>query len=145
MIFNILVNTTELWMTKNIIGEIFSSGGATLYKKLSDQTVVKAYEQSLFIPPFAHSAFWQGCQLSQPFCSRALKQIADIFCFFLSQPLLIILDPALPSPSFFRSFFIGTNRILYSLVFRYGPAHLLPITHLESLKMDYQKYKYIHN
>ena len=33
MIFNILVNTTELWMTEYIIGEIFSSGGATLFKK----------------------------------------------------------------------------------------------------------------
>ena len=30
-IFNILDNTTELWMTKYIIGEIFSSGGANLY------------------------------------------------------------------------------------------------------------------
>ena len=39
MIFNILDNTTELWMTKYIIDEIFSSGGATLYKKPSDQTV----------------------------------------------------------------------------------------------------------
>ena len=39
MIFNILDNTTELWMTKYIIGEIFSSGGATLYKNHSDQTV----------------------------------------------------------------------------------------------------------
>ena len=38
-IFNILDNTTELWMTKYVIGEIFSSGGATLYKKPSDQTV----------------------------------------------------------------------------------------------------------
>ena len=38
-IFNILDNTTELWMTKYIIGEIFSSGGATLYKNPSDQTV----------------------------------------------------------------------------------------------------------
>ena len=38
MIFNILDNTTELWMTKYIIGEIFSSGGATLYKNPSDQT-----------------------------------------------------------------------------------------------------------
>ena len=36
-IFNILDNTTELWMTKYRIGEIFSSGGATLYKKPSDQ------------------------------------------------------------------------------------------------------------
>ena len=40
MIFNILDNTTELWMTKYIIGEIFSSGGATLYKNHSDQTVI---------------------------------------------------------------------------------------------------------
>ena len=39
MIFNILDNTTKLWMTKYIIGEIFSSGGATLYKNPSDQTV----------------------------------------------------------------------------------------------------------
>ena len=38
-IFNILDNTTELWMTKYIIGEIFSSGRATLYKNPSDQTV----------------------------------------------------------------------------------------------------------
>ena len=34
-IFNILDNTTELWMTKYIIGKFFSSGGATLYKNTS--------------------------------------------------------------------------------------------------------------
>ena len=39
MIFNILDNTTELYMAKYIIGEIFSSRGATLYKNPSDQTV----------------------------------------------------------------------------------------------------------
>ena len=38
--FNILDNTTELWMTKYTIGEIFSSGGATMYKNHSDQTVI---------------------------------------------------------------------------------------------------------
>ena len=38
-IFHILDNTTELWMTKYRFGEIFSSGGATLYKNPSDQTV----------------------------------------------------------------------------------------------------------
>ena len=44
-IFNILDNTTELWMKKYIIGEIFSSGGATLYKNPSYQTVnVLSYE-----------------------------------------------------------------------------------------------------
>ena len=40
MNFNILDNTTELWMTKYITGEIFSSGGATLYKNPYDQTVL---------------------------------------------------------------------------------------------------------
>ena len=39
MIFDILDTTTELWMPKYIIGEIFSSGGTTLYKNPSDQTV----------------------------------------------------------------------------------------------------------
>ena len=39
MIFNISDNTTELWMTKYIIGEFFSSSAATLYKNPSDQTV----------------------------------------------------------------------------------------------------------
>ena len=38
-IFDILDNTTELQMTKYIIGEIFSSGGTNLYKNSSDQTV----------------------------------------------------------------------------------------------------------
>ena len=38
-IFNILDNTTELWMTKYIIGEFLSCGGATFYKNPSDQTV----------------------------------------------------------------------------------------------------------
>ena len=40
-IFNILDNTTELWMTKYIIGEISSFGGATLYKNPYDQTVMQ--------------------------------------------------------------------------------------------------------
>ena len=43
MIFNILDNITKLWMTKYIIGECFSSGGATLYKSPSDQTVTNAF------------------------------------------------------------------------------------------------------
>ena len=38
-IFNILDHTTELWRIKYIIGEFFSSGGATLYKNPSDQTM----------------------------------------------------------------------------------------------------------
>ena len=53
MIFNILDNTTELWMTKHLTGEIFSSGGATLYKNPSDQTVLSSsnnsYLQKLFL------------------------------------------------------------------------------------------------
>ena len=39
MIGNILDNTTELYMIKYTFGEIFSSGGATLCKNHSDQTV----------------------------------------------------------------------------------------------------------
>ena len=39
MIGNILDNTTELYMIKYKFGEIFSSGGATLCKNPSDQTV----------------------------------------------------------------------------------------------------------
>ena len=35
IIFNILDNTTELWMTKCIIGEMFSSSWETLYKNPS--------------------------------------------------------------------------------------------------------------
>ena len=47
-IFNILDNPTELWMTKYIIGEFFSSGGATLYKNPSDQTVDAAYIKNAY-------------------------------------------------------------------------------------------------
>ena len=47
MIFNILDNTTELWMTKYIIGEIFSFGSATLYKNPSDQTMENFLKQKL--------------------------------------------------------------------------------------------------
>ena len=39
MIGNILDNTTELYMIKYAFGEIFSSGGATLCKDPSDQSV----------------------------------------------------------------------------------------------------------
>ena len=43
MIGNILDNTTELYMMKYTFGEIFSSGGATLYKDPSDQTVLSQF------------------------------------------------------------------------------------------------------
>ena len=39
MIGNILDNTTELYMIKYAFGEIFSSGGPTLYKNPPDQIV----------------------------------------------------------------------------------------------------------
>ena len=41
-------NTTELWMTKYIIGETFNYGGATLYKNPFDQTVYSIYLKNLF-------------------------------------------------------------------------------------------------
>ena len=49
MIGNILDNSTELYMIKYTFGEIFSSGGATLYKNPSDQTV--SSNAAAFIPP----------------------------------------------------------------------------------------------
>ena len=65
-IFNIFDNTTELWITKYIIGEIFSSGGATLYKNTSDLTV--CYSIKLY--PFEFVAYdrrlyldWEDCNL----------------------------------------------------------------------------------
>ena len=42
-IFNILDNTTELWMTKYIIGEIFSSSGAALHRNPFYQIVARLY------------------------------------------------------------------------------------------------------
>ena len=49
MIFGTLTWTIELYMTKYIIGEIFSSGGATLYKNPYDQNV-KNNQNSLRTP-----------------------------------------------------------------------------------------------
>ena len=57
MIFNILDNTTELWMTKYIISEIFSSGGATLYKNSSDQTVMTTHTQIIHCTIFPFLAY----------------------------------------------------------------------------------------
>ena len=51
MIFGTLAWTIVLYMTKYIIGVIFSSGGATLYKNPSDQTVRGS---SKYIFPFHH-------------------------------------------------------------------------------------------
>ena len=42
-------NATELRITKYIIGEIFSAGGATLYKNPSDQTVIKLLSSSTIL------------------------------------------------------------------------------------------------
>ena len=64
-IFNTLDNTTELWMTKGIIGEIFSSGRATLYKNPTDQTVTFQI----------HSLKWFGIQLN---ILAAEKQDLDV-------------------------------------------------------------------
>ena len=47
MIGNILDSTTELYLIKYTFGEIFSSGGATLYKNPSDQTVQTLYKKKL--------------------------------------------------------------------------------------------------
>ena len=65
MIFNILDNTTELWMTKYIIGKIFSSGGATLYMNPSDLTVEYFFEKK---------------------CCLGKKQKNNLFFFFFKSP-----------------------------------------------------------
>ena len=53
-IFNILDNTTELWMTKYIMGELFSSSGATLYKNPSDQIVKSMVLGKMWFFCFVH-------------------------------------------------------------------------------------------
>ena len=83
MIFNILDNTTELWMTKYIIGDIFISGGATLYKNPSDQTVhsthAHAHHYLLYITKALgceHQSFpnYQSASQSQPKKAPSKKQ-----------------------------------------------------------------------
>ena len=70
-IFNILDNSTELCMTKYIIGEILSSGGATLYKNPSDQTVMFLHYFSIF-RALCSSFYASG----KPFILYALKLIS---------------------------------------------------------------------
>ena len=70
--YNILDNTTELWMTKCIIGEIFSSGGATLYKYLFDQTVSREIIRLLKRQAFKKWNFW-ACKLKCIFRPKVFK------------------------------------------------------------------------
>ena len=56
-IFNILDNTTELYMTKYIIGEIFSSGSVTLYKKPSELCNAWLLQNAIFFKILEHCAF----------------------------------------------------------------------------------------
>ena len=55
MILGTLAWTIELYMTKYIIGEIFNSCGATLYKNPSDQTVYTRYNRRC---PIGILKFW---------------------------------------------------------------------------------------
>ena len=73
MIFNILDNTTELWMTKYITGEIFSSGGATLYKNSSDQTVSTTYLEY----SGRYFAFFKFCEMRNS-NHNILREICEI-------------------------------------------------------------------
>ena len=60
MILGTLALTIELYMTKYIIGESFISGGATLHKNLSDQTVYTRYElRNTFIDMKTENTFFQ--------------------------------------------------------------------------------------
>ena len=79
-IFNILDNTTELWMTKYIIGEIFSSGRATWYKNPSDQTVPDRVLPRLNILIFPYSQrIWtqQRGSLKMVFANNQMSQFGS--------------------------------------------------------------------
>ena len=60
-----LDNTTELWMTKYIIGEIFSSGRATLYKNPSEQTVIYILSSIFFFDKIT-----TGCEVLNHFVTN---------------------------------------------------------------------------
>ena len=68
MIFGTLAWTIELYMIKYIIGEIFSSGGATLYTNPSDQTVISGQFTSF---PLSRLCKGQKCV----YCSRLLNYV----------------------------------------------------------------------
>ena len=89
MIFNILDNTTKLWMTKYIIGEIFSSGGATLYKNPSDQTVCLTYHIQILGIELLIQCILEDRQLFFAFfgvlCSIDLVHLPRIFVRFGSR------------------------------------------------------------
>ena len=72
MIGNILDNTTELYMIKYAYGEIFSSGGATLCKNPSDQTVsIIIFDGSADDMAFILNRF---SKLGTNFARRIIKQ-----------------------------------------------------------------------
>ena len=78
MIFNILDSTTELWMTKYIIGEIFSSGGASLCKNHSDQTVhyrTTDIPQPIFTLPALQSMSFPLKQVLKQLLFRQLQEL----------------------------------------------------------------------
>ena len=70
IIFNILDNTTELWMTKYIICEILSSGRATFYKNPSDPSVYNRQYICIYIKLLIglFSAYQYGCIGNGWFC-----------------------------------------------------------------------------
>ena len=96
MIGNILDNTTELYMIKYAIGEIFSSGGATLYKNPSDLTVIYLgmiltsahryigqhyqYCSKIFHPYYDCNPFWVQQHISNHLVCYNFGPIYRIFC-----------------------------------------------------------------
>ena len=83
MIFGTLAWTIELYMTKYIIGEIFSSGGVTLYKNPSDKTV-----NYLFLTKFIKFYIHENCIYSEALEDIPEVQVINDYCNKLDFPML---------------------------------------------------------
>ena len=91
MMGNILDNTTELYMIKYTIGEIFSSGGATLYKNPSDQTVSKHTLDILHNQTGKAGSAFEPVALECPHNHQMLAEDAVAFGLVFYCPLMVFL------------------------------------------------------
>ena len=82
MIGNILDNTTELYLIKYTFGEIFSSGGATLYKNPSDHTVIGLIYAYLSYTNFPLSQKSCISRTPSPSLGRLLQNVSYLFSKF---------------------------------------------------------------
>ena len=84
MIGNILDNTTEFYMIKYTFGEIFSSGGATLFKNPSDQTVMGCFPNTIplqiepSLPCLVNDWFNPCCRWSLRHPTQPLLRVTEL-------------------------------------------------------------------